>query len=210
MENLIAVHRPSAAPIPAPACLPAPVHRHPPTQYANHVTRAYRLGKSETLSEFYDLLAANGDSARALQYAIVGRMHELSTQDPNTLLGPKNLHKFQECQGVADACTTCFDLIATQKFSGAALSRRIADRLRATWPSDYQKYRRRCLDRTGEDLTVLDEVDCLDLRAWYAAVDDLYREVACMEAAGLPPSEDQERMEALLLHTAGEALPCAE
>lgn len=210
MENLIAVHRPSAAPLPAPACLPPLAHRQPPAHYATHITRAYRLGKSETLAAFYDLLAASGDSTRALQYAVVGRMHELSTQDPNTLLGPRSLPKFEEFQGVADACSFCFDLIATQKLSGAALSRRIADRLRTVWPADYRKYRRRYLDRTDEDPTVLDEVDCLDLRAWYATVDALYREVACTEAAGLPPSADQARMEALLHCTAGEGMPCPE
>ena len=208
MENLIAAHRSSQAHIPAP--LPAPAHRQPPAQYVTPLTRAYRLGKSETLYAFHHLLVARHYSARDLQHAIVKRMHKLSTLDRNALLGAKNSQNFQECQGVADACSFCFDLVATQKLGGETLRRRIADHLLATWPADYRAYRQRCGASTRRDATLRPSSGCLDLRAWYATVDALYREVACTEAAGLPPSEDQERMEALLHCTAREGLPCVE
>ena len=152
MENLIAAHRTSPAHLPAP--LPAPAHRPPPAQYAAPLTRACRLGKSETLYAFHYLLVARHYSARDLQHAIVRRMHELSTLDRNALLGAKNSQKFQECQGVADACSFCFDLVATHKLSGETLRRRIADHLLAAWPADYRAYRQRCGVSTKQEATL--------------------------------------------------------
>ena len=121
-------------------------------------------------------------------------MHELSTLDRNALLGAKNSQKFQECQGVADACSFCFDLVATHKLSGEILRRRIADHLLAAWPADYRAYRKRCGVSTRREATLRPSRGCLDLRAWYATVDALYREVACAEAAASAqrrPGEDR-------------------
>lgn len=173
-----------------------------------NVTRAYRLGKSETLYDFARLLVDGHYSAWDLQREIVGRMHDLGKLDRNAILRHKHVHLFQESQGRADACIGCFDLIATQKLSGEALSCRITESLFAIWPPDYLEYRRRYMAGCEEDPTLPATVGLLDLRSWYDAVDALQVEMTCAEATGLPPSEEQETLAVLLFCTAGERIPC--
>lgn len=206
MKNQKALYSPTLASL--PESLPA--HRRPPAQQEPDVPRAYRLGKCETLYDLYSLLVNERCTAKDLQREIVVRMHELTRRDPTAIFGHKHLPQFQECQGMADACICCFDLIAVQKLHSYDLCNAIADCLFAAWPPDYLEYRTRCAGRTDQDLAPEEAVDCLDLRTWYAAVDTLHSQIACTEAAGLPPGEDQARMGALLLCTAGQALPCAE
>lgn len=195
--------------LPSPSSLPFPAHRQPPTEHATSVTRAYRLGKCETLHDLYTLLANERCSAEHLQREIVARMQDVSRRDP-AILGHKHLPQFQERQGTADACIYCFDLIAVQKLRSYDLCNAIADCLFAAWPPEYMEYRARFAAFDEDDPAPGDTGGCFELRQWYAAVDALNCELACAALTGLPPSEDQARMEAMLLFPAGETVAYAQ
>ena len=171
--------------------------------------RAYRLGKCETLCDLHYLLVDEHYSTRDLQQEIVLRMCDLSRRDAAALLGHKHLPQMQECQGVADACIYCFDLIAVQKLHPYALSQALAEGVFAIWPPDYLAYRRRCEELADQDPLRADMIACLELREWYAAVDALDVEIACAELSGLPPSAEQLALEAVLLYPTREYAACA-
>ena len=182
----------------------------PPVQHETNVTRAYRLGKSETLWDFICLLVEEDFTLEPLREELVSRTHDLIMLEPDEILGPENEQKFQECQGQADACNLLADLIDTQKLRGDDLGSCLANRLFAAWPPDYLEYRQRYMAFLEEDPTMPDMVDCLELRDWYEFVDSLAYVVDRDRRAGQPSSEDQTILQLQLLRVPGERTPHAE
>jgi hypothetical protein len=188
----------------------SPAHRRPPVQHETNVTRAYRLGKSETLHDFLCLLVDDHYSAHALEAEIRDRMHDLSTIDPAAYDGPDHVQEFQDLLGEADACRICLDLLVTHKLHGDTLCHCLSDRIFAAWPPDYLEYCQRYQAFNDQDPTLPEKVDCLDLRKWYEIVDSLHYVIDRDRRTGLPPSEDQTILGILLLRVPGDRTPCAE
>jgi hypothetical protein len=184
--------------------------RRPPVQHETNVTRAYRLGKSETLWDFICLLTDGRYTVEALRNEIVRRMHDLIMLDPCEIPEPEQEQKIQEYQGQADACYALEELLDDQGLRGADLDSALAERLFAAWPPAYLEYRRRYMAFEEQDPTMPDKVDCLELRNWYKTVDSLAYVVDRDRRAGQPRSEDQRILQLQLLRVPGEHTPHAE
>ena len=182
-----------------------PGHRPSPVPPAANDVRAYRLGKCEMLETIGCFLAGDDCTLAALRCQIEDRLAELSA--PATAATPADR---QRRLGQAGACRACLDFIADRRSSRATLAVHIVCLLITTWPPDYREYRRRCKTGSVEDPALPERPNCLTLCAWYAAVDALHAEIARTQRAGLPPSQNQMRLETLLLRTPGEPIPHAE
>ena len=184
-----------------------PAHRPPPVPPAAQDMRAYRLGRSEMLARIATVLASHTCALAALRRQIEDELALIVTPPaaPTDTLGDRQLHS-----GQVAACRDCLDFLAARQASRAAFAVHIFSLIITTCPPGYREYLYRCKIGSVEDPTMPEPRNPLDLRPWYAAVDALHAEIDRTQGAGLPPSQEQKRLEVLLLRRPGEPAPCAE
>lgn len=190
-------------------------HRLPPTvrlrlQHRMCLTRAYRLGKSETYWIFLCLLHEQRYSPTDLRRQIMGQLDYLEVAGPEALEVAENGWCYEEFLGRADACRACLRWIDFDWLEDAALARQIARAMVAAWPRDYREYCRRQAAWHARFRIPGTPHRRLPLRDWYTIVDSLHAEIYRSRRAGLPPSEKQQALANLLLCRPGEPIPCPD